>query len=332
MRNKPSFKSEADFINWLRRRTARRAPGLNLGIGDDAALVEISPKRELILTTDMSIEGVHFTPDLHPPQAVGHRALARSLSDIAAMGGTPRYVLISLGISKGTNRRWTEGFLQGLLALARRFKVAVIGGDTAIAPGPTAIDVVVAGELPRGQAVLRSGARPGNKIFVSGRLGMAALGLRLLPSRTRRPKPAQAAAIRAHLFPEPQCALGRFLSEHGLATALMDLSDGLSIDLQRLCVASGVGACVFADRIPTPPFPDRARAMALALHGGEDYQLLFTVAATKASQIPGRFGKVPLTCIGKTCVQRGIHIISPKGKMQPLEPKGYDHFTQLREK
>jgi thiamine-monophosphate kinase len=328
MRDKPAFRSESEFITWVERRTRRRTPGVRLGIGDDAALVEVNPGQELILTTDMSIEGVHFTPRLHPPQAVGHRALARSLSDIAAMGGTPRYALISLAVSKQTSRAWIEGFFRGLLALARRFEVAVIGGDTAAVRGPTAVDAIVAGEIPRGRALRRSGARPGDQIFVSGRLGLAALGLRLLHSHSGRRKHAAAAAIRAHLFPQPQCALGQFLAKQGLASALMDISDGLSIDLKRLCDASGVGACLLADRIPSPSLPDAADALALALDGGEDYQLLFTVPPAKRTQIPPRFGKIPLHSIGEIQAPRSLHLLTPDGKTHPLEPQGYDHFAQ----
>ena len=180
MRNKTRFDSEADFIAWIRRRTPPRVAGLTLGIGDDAALVTVPRGQELILTTDMSIEDVHFKSALHPPRAVGHRALARSLSDIAAMGGKPRYTLISLAVSEKESRSWLEGFYAGLFALARRFSVAVIGGDTARVNGPTMADVVVGGTVPSGRALLRSGAKPGDRIYVSGRLGMAAVGLRLL--------------------------------------------------------------------------------------------------------------------------------------------------------
>ncbi len=328
MRDKFYFSSEADFINWIRRRVPRQAPGLTLGIGDDAALVTVPPRHELILTTDMSIEGVHFTSTIHPPPAVGHRALARSLSDIAAMGGTPRYALVSLAASRRTRRAWLEGFFEGLFTLAQRFAVAVIGGDTAVVNGPTAVDVIVVGEVPRGRALLRSGAHPGDGIFVSGRLGMAALGLRLLPTRTLRRKPVERAALRAHLFPQPQCALGRFLSEHRLASATMDLSDGLSIDLTRLCEASGVGASLFADRIPTPPISDSENALELALHGGEDYQLLFTVSGAKASKIPRHFGRIPLRCIGEIRASQGISLVTPNGRTLPLQIHGYDHFSR----
>jgi thiamine-monophosphate kinase len=329
MRDKSFFKSEADFIAWIRHRIPRRVAGPTLGIGDDAALVAVPRGRELILTTDLSIEGVHFTPTLHPPQAVGHRALARSLSDIAAMGGTPRYALISLAVSPRLGRGWLESFFDGLFALARRFGVAVIGGDTAIVNCPCAVDVIVAGEVPRGRALRRSGAQPQDRIFVSGRLGMAALGLRLLLSRTRRQKPVERAALRAHLFPQPQCALGRFLSEHRLASAMMDLSDGLSIDLRRLCDASGVGASLLANRVPTPPIHDAEDALGLALHGGEDYQLLFTVSPSKGSKIPTHFGRFPLHCIGEIRASRGINLVAPDGKTLPVETHGYDHFARL---
>jgi thiamine-monophosphate kinase len=328
MRANSFFKSEADFISWISRRTPRRVAGLTLGIGDDAALVTVPAGRELILTSDMSIEGVHFTSEHHPPQAVGHRALARSLSDIAAMGGTPRYALISLAAARRAGRAWLKGFFAGLFALARRYEVAVIGGDTAVVDGPCTVDVVVAGEVPRGHALLRSGAKPGDRIFVSGRLGMAALGLRLLPTWTRRRKPVEKSALRAHLFPQPQCALGHFLCEHRLASAMMDLSDGLSMDLQRLCNASGVGASLFASRLPAPAIPDFADALGLALHGGEDYQLLFTVRASRVSQIPARFEKTSLTCVGVIGVKKRIQIVTLDGKTRNLEPKGYDHFAQ----
>jgi thiamine-monophosphate kinase len=329
MRDKGLFKNEADFIAWIRRRTPRRVAGLTLGIGDDAALVVVPSKRELILTTDMSIEGVHYTSTFHPAQAVGHRALARSLSDIAAMGGTPRYALISLAASRRTKRAWLEGFFDGLFALARRFAVVVIGGDTAVVTGPTSIDVMVAGEIPQGRALRRSGAQVGDRIFVSGRLGMAALGLRLLPSRTRRRKPVERAALRAHLFPQPQCALGRFLSEHRLASAMMDVSDGLSLDLRRLCDASGVGAKLYANQVPTPPIADAVDALRLALHGGEDYQLLFTVAAAKCSKIPHRWDRIPLHCIGEIRASREINLVTPEGRTLPVKAQGYDHFSRI---
>jgi thiamine-monophosphate kinase len=299
-----------------------------LGIGDDAALVTVPSGHELILTADMSIEGVHFKSDLHPPEAVGHRALARSLSDIAAMGGTPRFALISLALSNNAGKVWLTSAYAGLFALAKRFGVSVVGGDTAITNGPTMLDVIVTGEVPRGRALRRSGAKVGDHIFVSGRLGMSALGLHLLQSGAPIQKPWEKAAIRSHLFPHPQCALGQFLAQHHLASAMMDLSDGLSADLRRLCDASGVGARLLADQIPIPALPDRKDALRLALHGGEDYQLLFTVPASTAARIPSHFGKVPLYCIGEIRPPKAISLITPDDKTLTIEPQGWDHFAR----
>jgi thiamine-monophosphate kinase len=328
MRGRSFFRSELDFIDWVRRRSPRAAAGLTLGIGDDAALVRVAPGHELILTTDMSIEDVHFAPKLHPPEAVGHRALERSLSDIAAMGGWPRFALISLAVARTTRRAWLEGFYDGFFALARKFATAVIGGDTARTNGPVAIDVIVAGEVPRGQALRRAGARPGNLIYVSGRLGLAALGLRLLLARRGARTAAERAGLRAHLYPVPQCALGQFLSTHHLASAAMDLSDGLSIDLTRLCQASGVGARLFEKHIPIPAIPQREEALEMALHGGEDYQLLFTVPTAQAAKIPRRLGRLPLTCIGEILAQRRVEMVTAEGRALPLEVRGYDHFAR----
>jgi thiamine-monophosphate kinase len=190
------------------------------------------------------------------------------------------------------------------------------------------IDVMVTGEVQRGRALLRSGARPGDRIFVVGRLGMSALGLRLLLSGSHVESAQDKAALRAHLFPEPQCALGQFLSQHRLATAMMDLSDGLSIDLRRLCDASGVGAKLFAEKIPVPALPDSEDALNLGLHGGEDYQLLFTVSSRKAAKIPNHFGKLPLHYIGEIDRGKTITLVTPDGSSQPLEPLGWDHFAR----
>ncbi len=321
------FRNEAEFIRWLKRKSPGRADRLKLGIGDDAAVIEASRGHELILTTDLSIEGVHFLSSLHPPRSVGHRALARSLSDIAAMGGTARFALVSLAISKRTQRAWLEEVYAGMLALARRFGVRLIGGDTAVVHGKRFIDVIVVGEVPRGRALLRSGARPGDWIFVSRRLGVAAHGLMLLKSRRGRLRAGERRAVRAHLYPEPRLALGRFLAEKRLASALIDVSDGLSTDLGHLCEASGVGARVWANRIPGPNFAGE-QSFALALHGGEDYALLFTVAPSKASRVPRTYRGVPLRRIGEITRSKKMVLVESSERVRPLEPAGYDHFRK----
>ncbi|MBZ5545373.1 MAG: thiamine-phosphate kinase [Acidobacteriia bacterium] len=337
-----AFQNESEFVRWLRRIVPARRGRLKLGIGDDAALIGVGRGQELILTTDLSIEGVHYLPTIHPPRSVGHRALARSLSDIAAMGGTPRFALISLAISRRTTRRWVEGFYAGLLDLAGRFGVAVIGGDTAIVPDRTVIDVIVCGEVPARRALLRSGARPGDHIFISGRLGLSALGLRLLrarrrPRRSAAPSPRLfAAAIRAHLYPEPQCALGSFLARRRLASAMIDVSDGLSTDLAHLCAASSVGAWIGEELLPKPQPADFGRAEQwdptdLTLHGGEDYQLLFTVPRGRVRQVPREFQGMRLHWIGAIWVSKRVELLRPDGTHRRLEPGGWDHFRNPRD-
>jgi thiamine-monophosphate kinase len=328
------FRSETEFVRWLERRSPQAGGRLHLGIGDDAALVGVARGNDLILTTDLSIEGVHFLRAVHPPRSVGHRALARSLSDIAAMGGTPRFALVSLAISKRTTRGWLDEFYAGLRALAKRFGVAVIGGDTAVVPERTAVDVVLVGEVRRRRALLRSGARPGDQIFVSGRLGLSALGLRLLKAGVGRRAGGYsggAQAIAAHLSPQPQCALGRYLSEKRLASALIDISDGLSTDLGHLVEASGVGARVWESLIPVPEVSASRAALGinpleLALHGGEDYLLLFSVPPRKVSLIPREFGGLPLQRIGEITRRKALRIMRSDGTQERLHPAGYDHF------
>ncbi len=298
---------------------------MRLGIGDDAAVVKLAGGTLLVLTTDLLIENVHFRTDLHPARSVGHRALARSLSDIAAMGAIPRFALVSLAVSRGTTRGWVRGFYAGLLALARRYGTKLVGGDTAVVAGSSFADVVVVAEAPQGKVVARSGARVGDQVFVSGRLGLSTLGLEFLKSGRRSFGRLGSRAIRAHLYPEPQCALGRFLAEKRLASALIDMSDGLSTDLAHLCEASGVGACIWESRLT---IPEVARGLDFALHGGEDYQLLFTVSSRRVLQVPSRFRSLPLQHIGEIRRARELVLVEKSGKTRRLKPAGYDHFTK----
>jgi len=306
-----------------------------MGIGDDAALVRVGRNRDLVLTADLSIEGVHFTARLHPARSVGHRALARSLSDIAAMGGTPRFALISAAFPRAVSRAWIEEFYRGMLELAARFRVEVIGGDTSIVPRTAMVDVTLAGEVTRAGGLLRSGARPGDLIFVSGSLGQSARGLEILKSRSRGRKraagieaPEEVRAVRAHLYPEPRCELGRWLQRAGIPSALMDISDGLSTDLARLLEASGAGAKVEAGRIPGPAGVQPEHSLELALHGGEDYELLFTVPKRKLAKVPGSHQGVPLHRIGRICRARDVLLALKDGSEAPLAPAGYDHFSK----
>jgi len=292
----------------LLERIAARAPGagLTLGIGDDCAVYRPRGSREdLLFTTDMTIEGVHFRRETHPPEAVGWKTLARGLSDIAAMGGVPRFCLLSLAAAPWADERWIDRFYTGFLRLARKHGVALAGGDLAHA-GRVTCDIVVCGSVARGKALRRDGARPGDNIYVSGRLGGSALGL----------VTGAGAAWKKHLNPEPRIALGRFAREKLHATACMDLSDGLSLDLYRLSKASGVEANLDGT---VPVF--RGATLHQALDGGEDYELLFTVRPR--AQVPPSFESLPLTRIG--VIRKG-----QPGRVEydgrQLLPRGYDHF------
>ncbi len=280
---------------------ARRA-GLALGIGDDCAVFRPRAGEDLLLTTDLLIEDVHFRRATHTPEAVGHKALARGLSDIAAMGGAPRLCLVSLAAP--ADRRWFRRFHRGLLALADATGTALAGGDLARAER-IACDIVVCGAAPRGTALRRDSARAGDEIWVSGRLGAGALGLAR----------GTGAAFRRHLRPEPRLALGACLRSRLGATAAMDLSDGLSLDLHRMCLASRLAADIDA-----PPLWPGA-TLDQALHGGEDYELLFTVRP--GARVPARYRDTPLTRIG--VMRKGVHGEVLLGGRR-LRPGGWDHF------
>ncbi len=291
------------------------------GIGDDCAILRLSPGSDFLVTTDLCIEKVHFRREWHPPQSVGHRCLARGLSDIAAMGGEPLACFLSLGLPADLPQKWADQFLRGLEALARRFKVQLAGGDTSAAHDIIA-DIIVVGKVPAGEALLRSGARPGDRIFVTGELGASATTLHRLYSGERI-RPSRSSG---HFYPEPRLALGRWLREHGLATALIDVSDGLSVDLGHICQESDVAATVDPSRLPKA----KDATLELALHGGEDYELLFTVPAKK--RVPPRIAGVKVTEFGvikkATHYTPAIQILGENGELQPLEPRGWQHFSR----
>jgi thiamine-monophosphate kinase len=288
--------NELALLRRIQRKAPKPGPGVLLGIGDDCAIYRPEGAHEdLLFTSDMTIEDVHFRREMHSADSVGWKALARGLSDIAAMGGEPRFCLLSLALAKWADQRWIDGFYRGFLRLARRTGTTLAGGDLARAER-TACDVAVCGAVPPGKALRRDGAQPGDGIYVSGRLGGAALGL-----ETRR-----GAAWNKHCLPKPRLEFGLLLRDR--ATAAIDLSDGLSLDLHRLCLASRVAA-VLEETIPIFP----GASLEQALHGGEDYELLFTARADVEGAVrigtirPGRHGRVIL-----------------QGKQ--LAPLGYDHF------
>jgi len=289
-------------------RTRNRSGGVRLGIGDDAAEWSARPGCETVLTCDWFLEGTHFLRAKHPPDSVGWKCLARAVSDIAAMGGEPRCFLLSLALPKSATGAWLDGFLAGLRRAQRRLGCVLAGGDTTRSER-ILICVTVVGEIAKGGAMLRSGAKPGDIVFVSGRLGEAELGLHRL--RAAKKISSRDLLLRKHLYPEPRLKLGTWLAKSRLATAMMDLSDGLSSDLARLCAASRVGARIEAARLHgvTHASVSSAEALRLALHGGDDYELLFTVARQKIRRVPAHFGGVKLTRIGAITGDRNVSLV-----------------------
>jgi thiamine-monophosphate kinase len=314
-------------------RSGTATSSVSLGIGDDAALFRPKPGYQILLTCDWFLEGTHFLREKHPPDAVGWKCLARAVSDVAAMGGTPRCFLLSLALPRTHTTRWLDQFLAGLRRASRKFHCALAGGDTT-RRSDILINITVVGEIPSGRAVLRSGARPGHILYVSGRLGEAELGLRIV-QQGRGTASKKNPLTRKHLYPEPRLALGQWLVKKGLATAMMDLSDGLSSDLPRLCAASAVGARLEKAKIPQVLTADVAPKyghdpLELALHGGDDYELLFTIPPRKAKLLPKTFQGVPLTAIGKITRQRNLLVRKENGRAWQLQPGGWDPFRNKR--
>ncbi len=344
-------KSERALIGQIRARTAQAArPAVRLGIGDDCALLRVRAGEELAVTTDLSIAGRHFRLDWHSPEAVGHRTLARGLSDLAAMGARPVAAFLSLGLPTELVQRvkarsawrnsWMDRFLDGFLALANASKTPLAGGDLAESTVAVA-DIVLIGAVARGKALLRCGARPGDLLYVTGSLGGAALGIESLAkltglgkagkSRHTSPHPPRIPRkwevfLAPHLYPQPRLAQGLWLSRRGRASAAIDLSDGLSTDLGHLCAESGVSAEVDAARLPIHP----GASLEQALHGGEDYELLFTAAP--GAPVPRTIAGVPVTRIGRMVRARAgqprVALVGAQEK-QPLEPRGWEHFSQV---
>jgi thiamine-monophosphate kinase len=311
--------SEKEMIRLIRR-LAGTGSAVAVGIGDDAAVLRIPPGHEVLVTTDFSIENVHFRREWHRPEVVGWRCLTRGLSDIAAMGGEPRAVFLSLAVGGDVSQNWVARFLQGLMKLARCYKLPLAGGDTGQSEGGIQADIVVVGSIPKGKAVLRSGARPGDSIYVTGTLGAPALAL----DRLRLGLPLGAERSR-HFRPEARVSLGQWLREHAIPSAMIDISDGLSTDLGHICDESHIGAVIDTNAIPL------ARAgkgqfvdLGHALHGGDEYELLFTSAEPVPSKIEG----VRVTRIGRTTATRGMRLIDEKGQKRSLRPEGWEHFAR----
>lgn len=334
---------ELALIDQIRDRFASRSRQVALGIGDDCALLRIPAGHEIAVTTDFTLETRHFLRRTHPPESVGHRALARGLSDLAAMGATPLAAFLSLALpgemlDSREGRRWVARFFDGLRSLAGRHRVSLAGGDTSESPRETPdseglilADIVLVGASPAGKGLRRSGAQAGDALYVTGHLGGSATELAELLKR-KRPAKTVASKDHPHLFPEPRLAQGLLLRKRNLATACIDISDGLSTDLAHLCRASGVHAEIEQAALPIHPLARRLKSEAAihaALHGGEDYELLFS--ASLSTRVPKSLAGIPITRIGRLTRNRAqtslLTLIAPNGTRTPLIPAGWQHFV-----
>ncbi len=331
MKKQAKAMGERALIEQIRRGSRGGSRGLVLGIGDDCAILRPAAGSEVLVTTDFSLEGRHFRRDLHPAESVGHRCLARGLSDLAAMGAVPMAAFLSLALPRemlatSRGRNWVEGFFRGLRGLGERYRCPLAGGDTAESVSILA-DITLVGTAPAGKALRRSGGRVGDWLYCTGRLGGAAAELEGMLARGKLARVGKAVGGHPHLFPEPRVAVGEALRRRGLAGACIDLSDGLSTDLGHLCAESGVGAEVEEAALPVHPLAVGARGLELALNGGEDYELLFSAGV--GVKVPRRIAGVTITRIGRLVRDEAVTLVRADGRRERLESGGWEYFRGL---
>jgi thiamine-monophosphate kinase len=327
--------TERELIARITRQLPPPPDWMPIGIGDDAAVVEPERNRLEILTVDALVEGVHFDRAFTPPDAIGHRALAVNLSDLAAMGAAPRLCLLSLALPSSFPIADFDAMIAGLAALAARHRIHVAGGNLTTSPGPLVIDITVSGTAKRRQVITRRGARAGDELYVTGSLGAAAAGLGMLKEIGLEACNGNSCAAR-YLYPEPRLRVGLLVARNRAATAGMDLSDGLGDGVHQIAEASGVGAIVDADALPIDPaarewFGRHADDVTTAaLTGGDDYELLLAVRPKLGRRLTAarRHGDVPLTRIG-VCTEDPAVVLrcgTDEGASHRPLPRGYHHF------
>lgn len=328
--------SEDELIERIRRLIPSSAGGvLRLGIGHDAAVIHPAG-RNWVVTCDQFLEGVHFLAEKHPPESVGYKSLVRATSDVVAMAAQPRLFLLSLVLPAERTGVWFNRMLSGMARASRLLGLRLAGGDTTRSLGKNgrvALNLVVLGEATQGARMGRAGAKPGDAIYVTGVLGRAQLGLEVLfRGGTKQRKYRE--LLTRHYYPTLPRDFAAWLGRNRLASAMMDVSDGLSTDLGRLCKSSGVGARIYADQIPAVDIPESLQRstqldpLTLALHGGEDYGLLFTIPKSKASRIPSISGRTRISRVGEIVHGSGVSIVTADGDSSPLTPGGWDPFRK----
>ncbi|MFN8009481.1 MAG: thiamine-phosphate kinase [Terriglobia bacterium] len=322
------------MISQIDRLTQKKKPRhdrLLLSIGDDAAAFLPNPGYVLLVSSDALIEGIHFERKWTSARTLGWKSLAVNLSDIAAMGGVPLYVTTTLGLPASITPRFITDFYRGLSELASQFGVTVVGGDTCSSLRDLFIDITVIGQVRPREMLTRSKSKPGDLIFVTGRLGESAIGLDLL--RTQSKISLESRYVERHLRPMPRLAVARHIASHRLATSMIDLSDGLSTDLNHICQQSRVGAIIEASSIPLPQLRSRVREwlpkspLHYALNGGEDYELLFTVSPAKRHLVPATIEGIEVSQIGIVTRRKELFLTQGKQRTRRLSAAGFDHFN-----
>jgi len=314
-----------------------KQPEILLGIGDDTAAIALDANRVLLMTCDIQIENQHFRLAHITPYQLGRRALAVNLSDVAAMGGRPTYALISLGFPATFPTADFDMLFEGIRDQAAECGVLVVGGNLSQTRCDLVIDITLLGETTPGALIRRSGAQVGDRILVTGTVGASAMGFYILEKFGNQFPEAFSHCVKAHLEPVPRVTVGQEIARAGGATAMIDLSDGIASDLDHLCKQSQVGATIFQSALPLPSLPVTSESptsetlLQLALHGGEDYELLFTVRPDLAGELIARVSMatgVQITEIGRIeAVSEGFHLIDRAGERIPIQPKGWDHFN-----
>lgn len=332
---------EFDLINRIAQLLPPCSRDVVVGVGDDVAVVDTGGDHYLLLTCDIQVENTHFLPSVSPHQ-LGRKAAAVNLSDIGAKGGEPLHFLVSLALRAETSVRWVDEFYRGLGEEASRHGADIIGGNLSHTQGPQVVDLFLTGKVKKDWLLLRKGARPGDKVLVTGQLGNAKGGLFLLTQESLREKLTPEGAetlLTALLTPTPRVREGQTIAASHMATAMLDISDGLAQDLLHICEASGVGVRIWAEKIPLSLALEALAQLLsttpwlLALEGGEDYELCFTSPAGEAEELAEEVERAtgtPVTIIGEVLPQKeGQWIVTPQGKETPLSPRGWNHFREV---
>lgn len=294
-----------------------------LGVGDDAAMIHVRNNYQLAISSDMLIENIHFLKNTNPSH-LGWKSLAVNLSDIAAMGAIPKWATLSISLPK-INHTWLKKFSKGFFKCADKFGIDLIGGDTT--KGPLSISITIMGESKKDEALLRSGAKINDDIWVTGQLGLASMGLANLQGQLKLPPRIKMKCIRALEIPTPKTFLGSYLSRY--ANSCIDISDGLIQDLRHILKASKVGASLLLNDIPCEKFIHTSKQYQFVLNGGDDYELLFTAAKKNRTFIKkiAKKTNTPVTMIGNITKKKALNILSEQGKSIKFNPKGFDHFA-----